>query len=133
MPATRCITNECDETSMATDVTPRSRMSASDAWRSGASGVVNPPDKVPMISVFRPRARLMDATRWAVVVLPLVPVIPITSMTDDGSPQNAVDKRPMASRTSSTTIWGTDASISGRGRSTTMATAPAFTAVAANS
>ena len=70
---------------MATPRTPPSRMCASIDWRSRASGVVWLAGRVslpstywivPITPVARPRACSSASTRYDVVVLPLVPVMP---------------------------------------------------------
>ena len=64
------------------------------------------------------------------VVLPLVPVMPITPSSEVGSPLKAAAIGAIAARASSTRAWGTSSSS---GRSTTRAEAPASTAAAAKS
>jgi hypothetical protein len=80
---------------MTTAVTPRSAAAASMACRSVASGVVRTlsttrsPSRVstvPISPVVRPAARSPDSTRYAVEVLPAVPVIPIIVSRAVGSP-----------------------------------------------
>ena len=70
-------------------------MAASSACRSVASGVVSALSAVtspirvstPPISPVRwPAARSPDSSRYVVVVLPLVPVTPISSSCPDGWP-----------------------------------------------
>ncbi len=67
---------------------PRSTMTASRACTSGASGVVRTlairsspirVSTVPMSPAGRWRAPSAEWMRWAVVVLPLVPVMPVIS------------------------------------------------------
>ncbi len=74
---------------------PRSRMMASRACRSVASGVVRMESSrsspmrvstVPMSPVRCPRARSADSMRYAVVVLPLVPVTPSAMSPSAGCP-----------------------------------------------
>jgi hypothetical protein len=83
------------DTSITTAVTPRSTAAASIACRSVASGVVRTlliarsPSRVstvPIRPVVRPSARSPDSTRYAVEVLPAVPVMPIMVSFDVGSP-----------------------------------------------
>ena len=83
------------DTSITTSATPRSRITANSACRSGASGVVNALGRdlpsmrmptVPSIPVVRPAAARPASTRYATVVLPLVPVMPITPRSAVGSP-----------------------------------------------
>ena len=89
---------------MTTAETPDAAMSASSACRAGASGVVRTlgnPVTVGRPSASRPRVRVCTvpirpvpspaaarpaSTRYAVVVLPLVPVIPSTVSRLLGSP-----------------------------------------------
>lgn len=67
-------------------------------------GVVSVPVSVPITSVDVPEVRRMEPKRWAVVVLPLVPVIPTTDMCRDGLPNTSLAKAPISERTSSTMI-----------------------------
>ncbi len=80
---------------MAQARSPASSMRRKAAWRSTASGVVRstgssrPPTTdftVPSNPVCTPAASSSARTRKAVVVLPLVPVIPTTRRSADGSP-----------------------------------------------
>lgn len=91
-PSTRPRTSAWLETSMTTESTPRSRMTANRAWRSVASGVVRSDlmrsspiriSTVPMSPVER-TVRRPPSTRYAVVVLPEVPVMPIWSRSRPG-------------------------------------------------
>ena len=77
------------------------------ACRSGASGVVCAPESVPISLVGIPEACMIAASRWVVVVLPLVPVIPTTVIARLGWPLMAAATGPIANRTSSTTSCGT--------------------------
>ena len=95
IPSTRQSASACDDTSIATPRTPFSRMRASIASSSIASGVVCPaviassPIRywiVPITPVSPPRARNNASTRYDVVVLPFVPVIPTTASDRDGCP-----------------------------------------------
>lgn len=92
--STRPRTSAWLETSMATASTPRSRMTANRAWRSVASGVVRSDlmrsspmriSTVPMSPVVRAALRA-PSTRYAVVVLPEVPVMPIWRRSRPGWP-----------------------------------------------
>ncbi len=95
MPDTRPSSIACEDTSMATASSPESSMRLKVAWRSIASGVVRstssstPPTTrltVPSSPARRPAASSRWRTRKAVVVLPLVPVMPTTSSRAVGSP-----------------------------------------------
>ena len=77
-----------------------------------------------------PAASSTSRTRKAVVVLPLVPVIPTTRSSAVGSPWKRAAAGPIAARTSSTTTSGTPRPS---GRSHTSATAPRSTASGAKS
>ena len=57
---------------------------------------------------------MIDASRWDVVVLPFVPVIPTSVIARLGWPWTAAATGPMASRTSSTTSWATAGPARGR-------------------
>ena len=76
---------------MTTESVPASSITARIACRSGASGVVRAEanlaspirvSTVPMRPVLAPSPRSADSTRYAVVVLPLVPVMPIIRSAD---------------------------------------------------
>lgn len=93
-PSTRPRTSAWLETSMATASTPRSRITANSAWRSVASGVVRSDlmrsspirvSTVPMSPVLRTVLR-PPSMRYAVVVLPEVPVMPIWRRSRPGWP-----------------------------------------------
>ncbi len=95
VPATRPSASAWLETSIAAAVTLRSAMTAKAACRSVASGVVSLlGSTVPAILVSTPPTspvtcpaiRSPDSIRYVVVVLPLVPVTPISSSLRDGSP-----------------------------------------------
>ena len=95
VPSTRPRASAWLETSIATASTPRSRITASSACRSGASGVVRSllrtsspirVSMVPMTPVRRPARRSPASSRYAVVVFPLVPVTPTIVMALAGSP-----------------------------------------------
>src|SRR5438132_181329 len=94
-PSARASASACEDTSIATPRTPRSRMCASIACRSSASGVVwlagrvSSPSTywiVPITPVARPCARSSASIRYEVVVLPLVPVMPTSASWRDGWP-----------------------------------------------
>ena len=85
----------CEETSIAHARSPASSISRKSRWRSMASGVVRttsrslPPTTdltVPSSPQGRPAASRTARTRKALVVLPLVPVIPTTCSSAVGSP-----------------------------------------------
>ncbi len=114
-PSTRPSASAWLLTSIATAVVPRSRMAASSACRSGASGVVRTlgstsspmrVSTVPSRPVERPAARSPASTRKAVVVLPLVPVIPIVTIPAAGSPCTQRAVSPSTARGSSATSTG---------------------------
>ncbi len=117
-PSTRPRTSAWLETSMATAVTPRSRITANSAWRSVASGVVrsdlrrsspirvstvpmrpvSPPTgrpppplsdcasrRPPSSLSFAAAARRPPSMRYAVVVFPEVPVMPIWRRSSPGA------------------------------------------------
>ena len=80
---------------MAQARSPPSSISRNVRWRSIASGVVRTVGRsspamtevtVPSRPVWRPDASSSERTRNAVVVLPLVPVIPTTGRRPVGSP-----------------------------------------------
>ena len=85
---------------------------------------------VPSRPVERPPASSSARTRKAVVVLPLVPVIPTVVRRAVGSPASAAAAGAIAARTSSTRISGTPRCS---GRCTTSATAPRAIASSAKS
>jgi hypothetical protein len=129
----------CDETSIAQARSPASTMRAKVAWRSIASGVVRstassrPPTTeatVPSSPVGVPALASRWRTSQAVVVLPLVPVIPTTARRAVGSPWKRAAAGAIAARTERTRTSGTPRP---RGRSTTSADAPAWTAAGAKS
>ncbi len=95
VPATRPRASAWLDTSIATSVTPDSRITAKSACRSGASGVVNAlgsrapsmrTPTVPSSPAVRPAASSPASTMCATVVLPLVPVTPRTARWAVGSP-----------------------------------------------
>ena len=86
-PATRRCFMAWEDTSITTWVHPWATISLSNWWRSRGSGVVlgqsahfSRPMYAPMVPIIPtvcPAARRMSRTMWAVVVLPLVPVMPM--------------------------------------------------------
>ncbi len=95
MPSTRERESAWDDTSIAAPPTPASTMRARSACSSSASGVVwlaasawSPTRywMVPITPVGRPPAPRSASTSSDVVVLPLVPVMPITVRRRDGWP-----------------------------------------------
>ena len=89
------------------------------------SGVVRAPVSVPITDVDQPCCRRIDANMCAVVVLPFVPVMPITFNFSLGRLNNSAARYPIVERTSLTTICVTSTSTR---RSTRTATAPFATA-----
>ena len=107
--------------------------------RSIASGVVRSTSSstapttcltVPSRPDWTAAASSTSRSRKAVVVLPLVPVIPATRSSAVGSPWKRAAIGAIAARASATTTCGTSRSSS---RSTTSAAAPRSSAPAANS
>ena len=95
MPSTRCWCSPCEETSIATAVTPSSAIVATSRCRSGASGVVlgkgsgRPSIRTPVVPItpgVRPSARRIASSRKVVVVFPFVPVTPTTVIPSAGRP-----------------------------------------------
>src|SRR4051812_13673331 len=118
---------------------PTSTIRRNVACSSRLSGVVwltfstTPPIRcstVPSRPGRRPAASRMAYIRKAVVVLPLVPVIPTTSSCALGRPKKASAATASALRDDETSSWGTSR---GRNRSTASATAPRSTAISAKS
>ena len=107
--STRCWVTAWEDTSMTTDPTPAATYSARYCWRSGASGVVRVPPRVPMTPAGRPAAARIDPTNCVTVVLPLVPVTPTRSRVRSGWPQKAAATWAMAGRTvpGATCTWVT--------------------------
>ena len=112
---------------------PAPTMSASSACSSSASGVVlrfslaarsspMPTSTVPIRPGRQPPARSMASARKAVVVLPSVPVMPMTCRRRDGWSYQASAASARASRQRPTTSCGT--SRPGSSCSTTTASAP---------
>ena len=139
IPDARPSWRACEETSIAQAESPAPSIRLNVAWRSIASGVVRttasstPPTiclTVPSSPVWMPAASRISRTRNAVVVLPLVPVMPTTRSSAVGSSWKRAAAGPIAARTSGTTISGTPRPS---GRSTTSATAPRSTASGAKS
>ena len=118
---------------------PASSIRRRAAWRSTLSGVVlvtgsvAPPTRcsiVPSRPGRSPAASRMAWARKAVVVLPLVPVMPITASSRLGWPYSASAASAIAARAPATRSWGTG---TGRNRSTISAAAPRSTATSAKS
>ena len=139
IPSARRSSSACEEISIAHARSPASSMAANVRWRSIASGVVRttscstPPITdltVPSSPHGRPAASSSERTRNAVVVLPLVPVIPATGSEAVGSPWKRAAATAIVERTSSTCTSGTP---SPSGRATTSAAAPRATASGAKS
>ena len=135
----RCSESAWEETSITQAESPASSIRLKVASRSTASGVVRttsssaPPTTcftVPSRPQLRPSASMISRSRNAVVVLPLVPVIPAIASEAVGSPKKRAATGAIAARTSPTR---TSATGSSRSRSTTSATAPASTAAGAKS
>ena len=110
---------------MTAELAPRCSARASARCRSVASGVVSVPVSVPISRASRPAARSRPAISRTTVVLPLVPVTPVTSRRRQGCPCTAALAGPSARRTESTTRFGT---LAGSARSVSRPTAPAETA-----
>jgi hypothetical protein len=96
---------------MAQATSPAASISAKTGCRSIASGVVRPASRneppttlptVPSRPHRRPSASRIARIRWAVVVLPFVPVIPTTVRRAVGSPEKRAAACAMAARTSCT-------------------------------
>ena len=121
---------------MATPRIPRSRISASIPWSSSASGVVwcagrrSSPSTywiVPITPVASPRARSNASTRYDVVVLPFVPVMPTSVRARDGWPYQADARRASDARAAGTSTCATDRPATGS-PSVTTSVAPRRTA-----
>src|SRR3954462_503897 len=130
MESARCSASAWDETSIAQASSPAASISANVACSAIASGVVRsvacstPPttcETVPSRPHRRPVASSSPRTRNAVVVLPLVPVMPTTGSRAVGSPWKRAAAGAIAARTESTT---TSSTPQFRGRSTTSGPAP---------
>jgi len=94
-PSARRSSSACEEISIAQATSPASTIARNVRWRSIASGVVRavlsstPPTTdltVPSSPHERPEASSSARVRYAVVVLPLVPVTPMTRSEAVGSP-----------------------------------------------
>ena len=127
------------ETSITTHSQPAFAMRLSSVWVTMGSGVVRLAGitsspiiehTVPIRPVFFPASSRMDLIRKLEVVLPLVPVMPISIIFSAGFPKNSDAIYELAMRTSSTSTCGTSMDSS---RSTTSATAPFATACGAKS
>ena len=125
---------------MIAALSPASTMARSACCNQGASGVVlcsGLGSRIPPICVAtvptrpgrRPAAESAAAARKVVVVLPSVPVIPITPSSREGSPYRQALASASARRAEATTTCGT--ARSGSSRSTTRTLAPAAAAWAA--
>src|SRR5215213_759386 len=145
-PSTRCCASAWLETSIEHTSTPRSRMAASRPCSSGASGVVRTLgtrwsatriSTVPTRPVVRPAARRTASRRYVVVVLPFVPVTPISCRSRAGEPYTCADTAPRTARGSATTTAGSvhpwPTSRRAPSRSVTTATAPDACTAAAKS
>ena len=139
MPSARPSSSACEDTSIAHAWSPRSSMRTNVSCRSMASPVVRtasssrPPTTcltVPSSPVCSPAVSSTSRMRKAVVVLPLVPVMPATCSRDVGSPKKREATGPIVARTSSTTTSGTPRPS---GRWHTSAAAPRSTASGAKS
>jgi len=139
MPAAKCRPSSrpwsrlWDEVSIATCVQPRAASAASVACRSTGPGVVRlpavdgtslpAPSNAPSVPTLPavPAALNRYRTSPVVVVLPLVPVMPMSTSDAPGSPYQARASSIAASRASVTTSCGTS---TGWRASTTAAAAP---------
>src|SRR5579875_2697699 len=128
IPSTRCWARAWLETSMETawvvrSWTPRSRSAASNRCSSVASGVVRGPVRVPMTRVGIPACSRTAASRWATVVLPLVPVTPAVSRWRDGWEKKAaaslaIEGRAVPGGTRTTAASAAAGSSTGRSHTT---------------
>jgi len=143
-PPTRCITIACDETSITMLRAPAPYVERSKAWRSVLSGVVRtagrvmPSNRIPVVPInrgLRPAAHNPASTRYDVVVLPLVPVIPTDLSFDWASPWIHRAICAMSERGSALTMTGTvtPSMALAPSASVRIATAPAAIAASANS
>ncbi len=87
MPVTRCCDRACEETSITTDLMPPSTRDRNCLCKSGASGVVSTPVKVPIDSQENPAVLRIAVIKCVVVVFPFVPVTPTTFSSLDGNPK----------------------------------------------
>ena len=128
---------------MVSAVAPRSTASAQMPWSTGDSTVVRGlsiasspirSSTVPSTAVSRCWARRAASTKYAVVVLPLVPVMPTVTSCAEGSPYTQAATGPASARGSSATRTGTPAAAARSlpAASVSTATAPAAAACAAN-
>ena len=111
----RCSESACEETSITQAESPASSIRLKVASRSIASGVVRttssstPPTTcftVPSRPERRPSASRISRSRKAVVVLPLVPVIPAIVSEAVGSPKKRAAIGAIAARASATRTCG---------------------------
>ena len=141
-PSTRPITSAWLETSIAQACTPASRITANSACRSGASGVVRllatgrPSMRVPTVpttAVRSPAPASAADSRCVVVVLPEVPVTPISVRSRAGWPYTSAATDPSTGRGAGTTSTGSPVRIDSDSPSGSVstATAPASRAAAA--
>ena len=102
VPSTRLSARACDDTSIAHAPQPASSISRSICCTSGASGVVraasrtSPPMRyctVPIRPQRMPAASTAACTRYDVVVLPFVPVMPTTRIRRLGWPKKCVGQQ----------------------------------------
>ena len=138
--STRCRASACEETSIAQARSPPCSMRLKVSWRSIDSGVVRSTSSstapttcltVPSRPDWIAAASSTSLSRKAVVVLPLVPVMPATRSSAVGLPLKRAATGAIAARASATTTCGTRSS--GSSRSTTSAAARRSTAPAAKS
>src|ERR1700732_207679 len=88
---------------------------------------------VPINPALRPAARSPASTRYVVVVLPDVPVTPMTFNRDDGSPYTRAAAAPSTDRGAGCTSTATpDGSMAAPAGSVSTATAPPATVSAAS-
>ena len=136
-PSTRSSARAWDVVSSTAASLPAATIAASVAWSSGAPGVVtwaswrsraSPTfvSTVPIRPVDTPAASSAATARNEVVVLPSVPVIPITPSRREGSPYHQPAAWARAGRAAVTTTCGSG--VPGTARSTIAATAPASAA-----
>ncbi len=139
MASARWSSSACEETSITQARSPASSIARNVRCRSIASGVVrttscsSPPITlvtVPSSPVGRPPSSSSARTRNAVVVFPLVPVIPTVWSEAVGSPKKRAATGAIAARAEDTRTSGTPRP---NVRSTTSATAPRSIAAGAKS
>ena len=106
VPSTRCSASPWLDTSMATTLDPAVTELGETGLEHGGVGrggrVAGPPGERADDLDVRPADSKTGRRSWVVVVLPLVPVTPMTVSRRDGWPQWAAAIGPMAARTSST-------------------------------